>query len=119
MRQVTVSTSLVNTVHAMLASGLMVLASLVVLQTQLVSSASAEVTFLNKWGSAGSGDGQFNYPYGVALSDTGQVYVTDKSNHRIQRFDADGNYETKWGSYGGTDGVFNWTAPLKLKKLGL
>ena len=54
MRQVPVSTSLVHTVHAMLTSGLMVLASLVVLQTQLVSSASAEVTFLNKWGSSGS-----------------------------------------------------------------
>lgn len=38
---------------ATLTSGLMVLASWVVLKTQLVSSASAEVTFLNKWGNHG------------------------------------------------------------------
>ena len=118
MRQVTVSTSLVNTVHAMLASGLMVLASLVVLQTQLVSSASAEVTFLNKWGSYGTGDGEFNYPWGIALSDTGQVYVTDKNNHRIQRFDADGNYETKWGSFGSGDGELAYPSSIAITLTG-
>jgi len=47
-----------------------------------------------------SGDGEFENPLSVALSDTGQVYVTDTNNHRIQRFDADGNYETQWGMPG-------------------
>ncbi|MDP7290333.1 MAG: hypothetical protein QGH94_20290 [Phycisphaerae bacterium] len=47
MRQVTVPTSLVNTVRATLTSGLLLLALLVILQTQMISSVSAEVTFLN------------------------------------------------------------------------
>ena len=79
--------------RAVLMSGLMVLASLAVLETQFISSASAEVTFLNKWGSEGSGDGQFYFPRGIAVSDTGHVYVVDSGNHRIQRFDAYGNYQ--------------------------
>ena len=69
--------------RATLTSGLLVLVSLVILQTQLINSASAEVTFLNTWGSEGSGHGEFLYPWGIALSDTGQVYVTDRSNNRI------------------------------------
>ena len=37
-------------------------------------------------GTAGSGDGQFNYPSGVALDGLGNVYVADSSNNRIQVF---------------------------------
>ena len=71
MRRIILSVSFADTFRATLTSGLLVLGSLVILQTQLINSASAEVTFLNTWGSEGTGDGEFNYPYGVALSDTG------------------------------------------------
>ena len=43
-------------------------------------------TFLTKWGSWGSGDGQFKYPYGVAVDSSGNVYVADTGNNRIQKF---------------------------------
>jgi len=42
--------------------------------------------FIDKWGSYGSGDGQFNAPRGVAVDGSGSVYVADSSNHRIQKF---------------------------------
>ena len=100
MRRVILSVSFADTFRATLTSGLLVLGSLVILQTQLINSASAEVTFLNTWGSSASGNGEFSYPWGIALSDTGQVYVADGENHRIQRFDADGNYQLQWGSNG-------------------
>ena len=93
MRRVILSVSFADTFRATLISGLLVLGSLVILQTQLINSASAEVTFLNTWGSEGTGDGEFDDPLGIALSDTGQVYVADGENHRIQHFDADGNYQ--------------------------
>ena len=57
MRRVILSVSFADTFRATLTSGLLVLGSLVILQTQLINSASAEVTFLNKWGSFGTGDG--------------------------------------------------------------
>lgn len=41
---------------------------------------------MTQWGNYGSGDGQFNYPRGVAVDSGGNVYVVDTSNHRIQVF---------------------------------
>ena len=38
------------------------------------------------FGSSGSANGQFNGPYGIALSPNGSIYVSDRSNHRIQLF---------------------------------
>ena len=43
--------------------------------------------YVGQWGSPGSGDGQFNEPKGIAVSETGaRVYVADTWNHRIQYF---------------------------------
>ena len=42
--------------------------------------------FVKEWGTAGSGDGQFNSPFGVAVDSNGDVYVADTGNHRIQKF---------------------------------
>ena len=63
-------------------------------------------TFLLKWGSSGSGDGQFQSPRGVAVDSSANVYVAD-TNHRMQKFDSSGNFLLKWGSYGTGDGQFN------------
>ncbi len=63
---------------------------------------SATGQFLGKWGTFGSGDGQFSCPVGVAVALDGTVYVTD--GNRIQRFSATGQFLGKWGSYGGSDG---------------
>jgi len=83
------------------------LASLVMLSILLVRPALAEVTFLNNWGGIGSGEGQVNGPTDVAVGPTGQVYVVDSWNDRVQRFDAVGNYLGQWGSIGIGDGQFD------------
>jgi DNA-binding beta-propeller fold protein YncE len=43
-------------------------------------------TLVKTWGSLGSGDGQFNYPYGIAVDPSGNIYVADTINNRIQKF---------------------------------
>ena len=65
--------------------------------------ASANLTLLNQWGSAGTGPGQFQLPSGVAVDRSGNVYVADSNNDRVQRFDSNGNF---LGSFG-APGVFN------------
>ncbi|MGB9940270.1 PKD domain-containing protein [Methanosarcina sp.] len=57
-------------------------------------------------GSQGSGDGQFNSPNDIAVDSSDNVYVVDSGNHRIQKFDSNGNFITKWGSEGTGDGQF-------------
>jgi hypothetical protein len=42
--------------------------------------------FVRKWGSSGSGDGQFNKAAGVAVDGAGNVYVTDLQNNLVQEF---------------------------------
>ena len=42
--------------------------------------------FVLQWGSRGSGEGEFLCPEGIAVDSSGNVYVVDYSNHRIQKF---------------------------------
>ncbi|MEW6599796.1 MAG: MopE-related protein [Nitrospirota bacterium] len=68
---------------------------------------SPDGVFITKWGTGGTGDGQFDSPYGIAVDSTGFVYVVDYGNHRIQKFSPDGMFITKWGTHGSGDGQFN------------
>ncbi|MBF0459720.1 MAG: hypothetical protein HQK99_17675, partial [Nitrospirae bacterium] len=61
---------------------------------------------LTQWGSYGSGNGQLNYPDGIAIDSNGYVYVFDSGNYRVQKFTSDGTFVTKWGSAGTGDGQF-------------
>jgi len=58
-------------------------------------------------GISGWGDGQLNWPQGVAVDASGNVYVADSSSHRIQKFDSNGNLLSKWGTNGSGDGQFD------------
>lgn len=68
-----------------------------------VSSASATPGITNFWGSIGNfgqtEGGRFEgRPGGVATNDaSGDVYVADTGNNRIQKFDEDGNFIRAWG----------------------
>ena len=69
-----------------------------------------EYTFVMKWGTkAYAEDGDFDIPKGVAVDAAGNVYVADRGNNRIQKFDSDGNLLAKWGSRGTGDGP--WQEP--------
>jgi DNA-binding beta-propeller fold protein YncE len=62
--------------------------------------------FKGMWGSEGTGDGQFKTPWGIAVDSNGNVYVADKGNHRIQKFNSRGTFLDKWGEEGNGEGQF-------------
>ena len=57
-------------------------------------------------GRLGEGPGQFNEPMGVAVDPVGNFYVSERLNHRIQKFAPDGTYLTGWGKQGSAPGEF-------------
>lgn len=67
-----------------------------------------------EWGAAGAGAGQFAMPSDAAVSSTGDVYVADQDNHRIQRFNADGVYAGEWGGPGEGPGQFDRPVSLAI-----
>lgn len=51
-----------------------------------------------QWGNKGSGPGEFDLPHGISVDNEGRVYVADRSNRRVQVFDAAGEYLSEWKS---------------------
>ncbi len=62
---------------------------------------------INEIGIPGMEPGQLNAPRNVAIGEDDRIYVADSGNHRIQVFDAQGNYLTGWGEFGTAPGQFN------------
>ncbi|MFM6403677.1 MAG: 6-bladed beta-propeller, partial [Microcystis sp.] len=42
--------------------------------------------FQSTFGSYGTGDGEFSFPYGIAVGSRGNIYVADMDNNRVQVF---------------------------------
>ena len=80
-------------------------------RNQCIQKFSSNGQFITKWGSYGSGDGQFGDAYSVAVDTSGNVYVADGDSSRIQKFTSNGQFITEWGSYGTGDGQFTGGPP--------
>src|SRR5262245_65747815 len=70
------------------------------------STASAQPSFVAKWGQAGAANGQFNTARGVAIDNNGLVWVVDSNNHRLQQFNLNGVFQLATGKSGSGDGQF-------------
>lgn len=68
---------------------------------------ASTLSFSSTFGSFGSGNGEFQYPFDVAVNpDSGNVYVADTDNHRIQEFNSQGGFVSTFGSRGTGNGQF-------------
>lgn len=72
------------------------------------ASSSTPPTYLTSWVevSLGGGNGVFAQPEGVAFDSSGNVYVADTLNNRIEKFGPSGNFLLQWGTLGSGNGQF-------------
>jgi len=81
--------------------------------------------FLGKWGQLGDAKGRtdtqqgvFWGPRSIAVSQSGEVYVTDTGNKRVQVFGLDGSFKRMFGGAGSDPGQFNEEVGLALDNAG-
>jgi hypothetical protein len=68
---------------------------------------SQAATALTPFGSAGTGPGQMQEPRGIATDASGNLWVVDRANARVMKYDSNGNYLMQFGSPGSGNGQFN------------
>ena len=47
---------------------------------------------VREWGSAGAGPGQFHLPHSIVADENNILYVADRENGRVEKFDLDGKF---------------------------
>jgi streptogramin lyase len=57
-----------------------------------VAKVDKDGNWLKSWGEPGKEPGQFKTPHSIATDASGNVYVADRGNRRIQVFDGDGKF---------------------------
>jgi tripartite motif-containing protein 71 len=65
-------------------------------------------------GKSGAGEGQFNKPQGIAVDATGNVWVVDEQNSRVEKFGEEGKYLSKFGSHGAENGQMHEPAGIAI-----
>lgn len=71
------------------------------------------------FGTAGAGNGQFATPTGIAVDQSGSIYVSDSLNHRIQKFTSTGSFLWAVGSSAGSaEGQFDTPLGMALDPRG-
>lgn len=96
-----------NSLRRITSTGFAVLSLFALLILQ-VTPAFAAFTYVTQWGGNSALGGQMSNPWDVTVSSSGDVYVVDNGDYRIEKFDTSGKFITMWGSYGTGDGQFKY-----------
>ena len=62
--------------------------------------------FIKAWGKKGNAAGEFDTPHAIAVDSQERVYVADRSNDRVQVFDANGKLLAEWKQFGRPSGIY-------------
>ena len=54
--------------------------------------------YVGEWGELGSKPGQFSIPHAIAADAKGRIYVADRNNVRVQKFDGKGKLLDVWNN---------------------
>ena len=68
---------------------------------------SASAAAITPFGTAGIGPGQIEDARGIATDASGNVWVVDRLNHRVMKYDSSGKFLLQFGSAGSGNGQFS------------
>jgi DNA-binding beta-propeller fold protein YncE len=80
--------------------------AIAVLNALLLAAPASAQSVLLRFGSRGTADRQFDGPASLAVDADGRIVVADAGNHRVQVFDAQGQFIRTFGSAGERSGQF-------------
>jgi prepilin-type N-terminal cleavage/methylation domain-containing protein len=89
-----------------------------------VEKFSSTGTYLSQFGTQGSGNGQFSHPYayggieGIAIDASGNLWITDEGNYRVEEFSSTGTYLSQFGTQGSGNGQFQLPEDLAIDASG-
>ena len=72
-----------------------------------MTSLNGEWRKAQEWAGPGVKQGLLNQARQVGVDSKGDVYVTDRDNHRVQKFTAEGRWVRSWGGMGKNKDQFN------------
>lgn len=84
----------------------------------IAGQVNAQVEFLYKFGTFGTGVGQLQFPAGVTIDSSGNIIVADTWNHRVQVFDSSGTHLNTFGINGTGNGQFIWPLGITVNSSG-
>jgi DNA-binding beta-propeller fold protein YncE len=73
---------------------------------------------VKQWGEFGDKPCQFKFPTMIVADKYSNIYVVDQHNHRIQKFDSEGNFILMWGKEGTGQGEFNFPYGIAIDSKG-
>ncbi|MEX2105645.1 MAG: NHL repeat-containing protein [Solirubrobacterales bacterium] len=79
---------------------------------------AATVAFTSAFGSTGTGNGQLDAPIGTAVDGSGNLWIVDSKNNRVQKFNAKGEYLSQFGSTGTGNGQFKKPVDIAISPKG-
>jgi DNA-binding beta-propeller fold protein YncE len=91
---------------------------LILLIISISVNAQNGAVLIKQWGEFGDKPGQLKFPAMIAADKNSDIYVVDQHNHRIQKFDKDGNFILMWGKNGSGDGEFNFPYGIAIDSRG-
>ena len=84
-----------------------------------VQEFSTTGTYIRKFGSKGSGNGQFSAPFDIVTEpSSGDLFVTDKENDRVEEFTPSGVFLATFGTSGTGNGQFSAPKGIAINAAG-